>query len=106
MTRDEEVVAYFNNHEGKFFCNACIAKAVGINQTQASNATRPLGATICYDRRHGLCYQCRQQREVTRKVHTEEIVDFFIKAATQGDTKAQTVIDMIVKKTKLTRTDT
>jgi len=98
MTRDDEVVVYFNHHEGKFFCNACIAKTVGINQTQASNATRPLGATICFDRKLGPCYQCGQQREVTKKLHIEEIADFFIRAAAQGDTKALRVIDMIVKK--------
>lgn len=98
MTRDEQVVVYLNNHTGKFFCNACIAKAVGINQTQASNATRPLGATICFDRTRGLCYQCGRQRDVIKKLQMEEIVDLFLKVAAQGDTKAQKLIDMIVKK--------
>ena len=98
MTRDEQVVVYLNNQAGKFFCNACLAKAVGINQIQASNATRPLGSTICFDRTHGLCYQCGQLREVIKKLHMEEIVDLFFKVAAQGDTKAQKFIDMIVKK--------
>lgn len=58
MTRDEEVAKYLNDHAGEYFCDDCIANAVGINRYQASNATRPLGTTSDFTREKGVCSQC------------------------------------------------
>ena len=66
MTRDEEVVVYLNNHVDEFFCAACIAKAVGINRTQASNATRPLSKTSDFIREKRICSQCLKSRKVVK----------------------------------------
>ncbi len=67
MTRDDEVVIYLNRHADEFFCAACIAKAVEINPTQASNAVRPLRKTSDFiSREKELCSQCLKYRKVIK----------------------------------------
>lgn len=52
------------------FCDACLAKALGLrfNSSAPSQLAVALATTSDFDRTNGQCSTCRDTREVTRRI--------------------------------------
>lgn len=74
MTVDDRVVTFLKANKGKAFCDACIALRVPrpggghINNTQASNATRPLRNVGGFLVIGGECSKCGESKQKVTKV--------------------------------------
>lgn len=73
MTVDDRVVTYLTQNMGKAFCDACLCRRVirpkggHINNTQASNATRPLRNVDGFQVSPGECSACGEYRQKVTK---------------------------------------
>jgi hypothetical protein len=55
MTVEERVAAFLVKNKGKAYCNACLARELGINHRQAGNATLALAESGRFHRDSGVC---------------------------------------------------
>ena len=67
-TARERLVAFLTAHPGANFCDACVAKAVGIDPSTAYRAATRSTRTAGFVREYALCSGCGASRLVTRAV--------------------------------------
>lgn len=70
---EDDVVAFFHNHRGEWFCDDCIAKQFNIKHGKARTIAATLGALgerhAPFERQQGVCSKCDEgDRLVTRRL--------------------------------------
>ena len=66
MTAKDRVSAFLVTRSGKNFCDACVAKALGIDPSTAYRAAMKMTNAVGFVREYAICSDCGASRLITR----------------------------------------
>ena len=68
-TNPEKVFKFLRDHTPAPICDDCIAKGINARREPVNVMTAVLGLTREFDKRHGTCSLCKNDKLVTRSLH-------------------------------------
>jgi hypothetical protein len=66
MIARDKVAAFLLAHRGRFFCERCLGRAVGIDPSTGHRAATRIARAGGFVREYGVCSECGESRLVTR----------------------------------------
>jgi hypothetical protein len=66
MTAKERVAAFLLEHATRAYCDACLARALGIDPSTAYRAASRIGSVNGFVRQYALCSECGMSRLTIR----------------------------------------
>ena len=66
MIARDKVATFLLAHRGLYYCERCVARAVGIDPSTGHRAATRIARAGGFVREYGVCSQCGESRLVTR----------------------------------------
>ncbi len=66
MIARDKVAAFLMAHRGRYFCEPCLGRAVGIDPSTGHRAATRIARAGGFVREYGVCSECGESRLVTR----------------------------------------
>jgi hypothetical protein len=76
MIARDKVAAFLLAHRGRFFCERCLGRAVGIDPSTGHRAATRIARAGGFVREYGVCSECGESRLVTRAPAEPSSPDF------------------------------
>jgi len=66
MIARDKVATFLLAHKGRYYCEPCMARAVGIDPSTGHRAATRIARAGGFVREYGVCSECGESRLVTR----------------------------------------